>query len=275
MAERIVFGAGPVVLSPARVPFRTRLARLLADRIGVPVEIVSVRTYDELLELVAQQRADILWLPPAVYVRAAVRYGVEVLLAGVRARVPRFRGALFTANHRTTVNTPDDLHGMRVAWVDGNSCAGFLFPMLALRERGLAPDALFVAQTMMLDHRNVARAVTFGEADVGATFVATDPKTDRVIQAGWTLEVDFDVMKPVLVTAPIPADAVCAGLHVDPVLRDRAAQALASLHIDPEGAETLLGLFGVDKFSSTTADAYAVVQRALDAADRGGVPADR
>ncbi len=62
----------------------------------------------------------------------------------------------------------DALAGKRVAWVDRDSCAGYLFPKLELLERGRPPDSLFVGQCFLESHIRVVRAVRDGEAELRA-----------------------------------------------------------------------------------------------------------
>ena len=160
------FLTGPVGV--ARGNAAAFFAKVLARRIGRPVDVRATPGYSELLETILDGDAEFAWLPPAVYVRAEDLAGVMPLLAGIRANRAKFRGALF-AKSESELEGLASLRGRRVAWVDRNSCAGYLFPRLLLRQQGHDPDHFFSGEAHLGTHGSVVDAVERGEADVGAT----------------------------------------------------------------------------------------------------------
>ncbi len=256
---------GPV--GAARSSARAAFARLLAERLGRMIEIRSTPTYADLLEMVADGEADFAWLPPAVYVRAEEVADVQLLLAGVRSKRAHFRGALF-ARSDGSLRAIEDARGARVAWVDRNSCAGFLFPRLALADRGLDPDTFFQDQRYFGDHLAVVKAVMRGDADVGATFLhkAGDGEAAPVAGTGWELVTEREAMRALLVSGPIPSDTLVATGRVDVLLRERFTEAVQSMHDAEDGVQVLRGLFGVQRFEPVLPTRYQSVRDALRAA---------
>jgi phosphonate transport system substrate-binding protein len=260
----VVFAMGPVARGEPRAKAADRFGVMLMALLRKRIDVQVTATYDDLLALIASGEAQLAWLPPAVFVRAHDGHGAELLVGGVRERSTRFRGALFVKSERRWAS-PEDLRGLRVAWVDRISCSGYLFPRLALRDRGIDPDLHFAAQHLLGDHAAVARAVALGTADVGATFVAeATPGGGRTRRhAGWSLEVDPGIMREVLVTDPIPADTICASTATDRALRQEATAVLAELHQSEHGRRVLSTLFGVESFAPADPADYAVVRRAI------------
>ena len=256
---------GPVAAT--RSAAGAAFAKLLSKELTAMVELIPTPSYGDLLEVFVAGGAELAWLPPAVYVRARERAEVALLGSGVRQHRAHFRGALFARRDRSFADLRD-AEGSVVAWVDRNSCAGYLFPRLALRERGIVPDRFFLRERLFGDHLSVVRAVADGDADVGATFVhlAGDEDDAAVINTGWKLLAERTKMRRLLVTARIPADTLCAGPQTHPILRERFWAAMQGLHQSAEGREALRALFGVERFEPSTPSQYDVVERALESA---------
>lgn len=265
--ERLVFGMGPIGLAEARQRHRRSFATRLSEALDTEVVVVVASTYDELSGLVARGETHLAWLPPAVFVRSFDKGEVRLILSAVRAHGSRFRGVLFV-RAEAPWHCVEDLRGLRVAWVDRGSCSGYLFPRLALFDADVDPDTYFDEQFLLGSHNAVARAVEVGKADVGATFVDQTMRFGKGRSTdwqhpGWALEVEPDSMRAILVSEPIPADTITSTPAIDATMRERIGQAMSAMHEHPGCAETLLGLFGVDRFELAEPAAYEPVRRAL------------
>lgn len=254
------FLTGPV--GAARGDAAAFFAKVLARRIGRPVDVRATPGYSELLETILDGDAEFAWLPPAVYVRAEGLAGVMPLVAGIRANRAKFRGAFF-------VRTESDfdglatLRGRRVAWVDRNSCAGYLFPRLLLRQQGHDPDHFFSEESHLGNHGAVVDAVERGEADVGATFVHQEGDEERIVGSGWGLSGESTRMRIVAATVPIPSDTLVAVAATSIDLRSRFSDAVSSMHEDQDGRRALGRLFGVARFEATLPSRYDAVRNAM------------
>ncbi len=254
------FLTGPV--GAARADAAARFAKELARRTSRPVDLRPTAGYGELLDAVLDRGADFAWLPPAVLVRAEELAGVTPVLAGIRANDARFRGAIFVRADAALTEL-DQLRQGRVAWVDRNSCAGYLFPRLFLRSQGWDPDQDFASQAHYGTHGAVVEAVESGVVDAGATFVHQEDA--EVVGTGWGLSGANDRMRVLALTEPIPADAI-ATLEATPrAVREVVAEAIGTMHADPEGRAALAGLFGVQRFEPTLPARYDAVRSAMRA----------
>jgi phosphonate transport system substrate-binding protein len=262
--EELVFGMGPVALSQARAAARSEFAARLGDALGAEVDVSAAQSYAELGAMVERGEVHFAWLPPALCVRMIDAGHASLLASSVRGHGARFRGVLFTLD-ASPIRAIEDARGRSVAWVDEDSCAGYLFPRLALRDRALGPDAFFGKQHLAGSHNAVVRAVALGRADVGATFLDETPGAGAEGRPGWTLEVDARLMRTLLVTDPIPADTICAAGHVDAVTCARATAALTRLHEEERGRRAIGTLFGAHRFERVDVAEYDVVRRALAA----------
>lgn len=262
----LVFATGPIGLAADGERMRERLAASLSRALGMPVELRPAFTYSELLGWVGRREVQLAWLGPALFVQAHARFGVEPLVRTERHGRTSFRGALFV-REGAGIEAPEQLTGKRVAWVDPDSCAGFLFPRIALAQRGLDPDGMFGQLRILGSHGAVVQAVAAGQADVGATYVELRDDADPasgIARAGWS---DAGVpMRAVLISDPIPGDVVVATRAVDPTLRARIAAVLRGLADDGEGGEAMRALFQAARLVDASADDYTPVRDALRAA---------
>lgn len=259
----VVFGVGPVALSAHQAEALVEFERMFGRLLGREVQVQQLRSYEELLDAMARDRVDFAWLPPAVYVESSKRCDLTLIASGVRQRDAGFRGALFV-RAEAPFRALEDLKGARVGWVDPMSAAGYLFPLLELRQRGFSVEE-FAEQRFCGDHKTVAELVARRELDVGATFVTSPSQRvdGELSRAGWTLAVGFEAMRPLVITPMIPADTICAAPHVPRQLRDAVSEALTDMHRQERGGDVLMNFFWVEQFEPTLPRRYDSIRAAL------------
>jgi phosphonate transport system substrate-binding protein len=250
-------GVGPIAAGAARQGLRDRAAAVLSKVLGEPITLVASASYVELAKAM-ETECDLVWLPPALCVRALDR-GMRLVAASVRDAGTQYHGALFVPA-RSVRYRPEDLEGLRVGWVDPDSCGGYLFPRAALAERGFDPKKHFKEEKVLGSHGAVVRAVDAGEIDCGATYL--NSMLDGSTQAGWTRE-GKSAMRAVLVSRPIPADAICSSSGLENERRERIGKLLLELHGNPDGAGILRELFQVTRLEPTSPTRYDVVRDAM------------
>ncbi|MCX7807382.1 MAG: PhnD/SsuA/transferrin family substrate-binding protein [Deltaproteobacteria bacterium] len=257
---------------------RTELAHRLGQALGSEWEVVSESSYQSLLERVVRRKAALAWLPPATFVRAFDQGAIAKVFSAERMHAPRYRGALFV-RRASQLDGLEALKGKRVAWVDPDSCAGHLFPKLELLEKGLEPDALFLSQAFLGAHMRVVRAVRDGEVDVGATFVQLAKEIDGAVETkakavdlllvGWSPFVPRDEMHPILITRPIPADALCTVCGLPQELEEKLSALLLNLSSSPRLLHLFRSLLNADRFVSCQPAHYDDVRRAIARIGKG------
>jgi phosphonate transport system substrate-binding protein len=240
------FGVGPAAAGTERAKVRAHAESALARAAGSQALLIVTESYAELAQKLESGEVDLAWLPPALCVRAIER-GATLLLGCVRASSKVYHGALFVRTDSPR-RVPPDLRGARAAWVDRDSCSGYLFPRIALSDDyALDPATLFSDEKMLGSHDAVIAAVASGESDCGATFASHVPAA----------------MRTILTSAPIPSDAVCASPSMDRGRREALGAALAELHRWTDGAIMLHDLFEVARLEPALPRHYDLVRRAM------------
>ncbi|MCA9607438.1 MAG: PhnD/SsuA/transferrin family substrate-binding protein [Myxococcales bacterium] len=258
----LVFAMGPVHLDEEGAELRTRLGARLAAALGESVEVVATHSYGELAHLMSRGAAHLGWMPPAVFVRAETASGLRLLTAIERSSGDGYRGVLFVPTE-SPIRTIEDLSGKRMAWVDRDSSAGYLFVRHALRAAGFEPSELFGDERFEGSHGSVVRSVLRGDADAGATHAQTRRGTEEIVLAGWHFFAGADGMRPLLISPPIPPDVICASKALDADRLDAAREALLHLHEDADDPDLLDEVFGGAKLVAASTLDYDPVREAV------------
>jgi phosphonate transport system substrate-binding protein len=167
--SRIAVGIASTDPGPTRALLEGFCAAL-STASNLRVTAVGVGHYHTLLEAIEKGEVDVAWLPPILATQAATKGLVVPIALPVRNGFCCYSTALFT-REESSLYTPRDLNGCRGAWVDKQSAAGFLIIRAHLRSMGIDLARAFASDQFLGSHSAVARAVTAGDADVGATFV--------------------------------------------------------------------------------------------------------
>jgi phosphonate transport system substrate-binding protein len=223
----------------------------LAESTGLEVVPRGVWHYHHLLEGLADREIDIVWLPPILALRATANGRVVPIALPVRRGVSAYRSALF-ARADSTLRTMADLKGVRAAWVDRQSAAGYLIIRAHLAAQGLQLDEAFASETFLGTYDGVAGAVMDGDADVGATYVYLDEQPGQpplIRKAGWE---DREVHM-IAYSGPIPSDIIAADRRLPAKLRSvvQAALVEAGNHRLQQAARAMLS---ADSFVAPTAE---------------------
>jgi phosphonate transport system substrate-binding protein len=177
----------------------------LADATGISVTPCGVSNYSALLDQLADNETDIVWLPPITALRATASGAVTPIALPIRDGESSYRAALFTRKD-SRWRTIGDLDGVRAAWVDPQSAAGYLIVRAHLQQQDVDLNKAFREDFFLSTHDAVADAVRDGKADVGATFAYLDDN-DGLKRAGWGTS---DEMHIIAHAGPIPNDIIAA-----------------------------------------------------------------
>ncbi|MEJ7730865.1 MAG: PhnD/SsuA/transferrin family substrate-binding protein [Polyangiaceae bacterium] len=136
---------------------------------GWLVEARVAESYGELAQLLGSGGADIGWTPPLVGARVEA-LGGRVLVRVVRGGATTFRAAIVGARRRPV--EPRALRGLRAAWVDRESTAGYLLPRAWVRSAGADPDRVFASEAFAGTHQAALQMVLDDRADLTGVFAA-------------------------------------------------------------------------------------------------------
>ena len=233
----------------------------LGAALGLSASGLGVWHYHRLLEALEMGDIDLAWLPPILAAQAVSRGRVLPIALPTRDGAAFYSTALFVRPDAPW-KVVGDLKGVRAAWVDRRSAAGYLVIRAHLRKQGVDVDKVFSADQFHGAHDAVARAVHEGDADVGATFAHFDPRTGALLRGDWG-----DLPVRVLERAgPIPSDVLAIGTHVADELRARIQSALVG-----QGERQLRAaattLFSADGFLAPEPEHLAPLQALLTTLD--------
>lgn len=222
------------------------LCAIVSKVAGVTFAPRHALSYRELAEGIRRGDVGIAWMPPL----PAIELEEEGLGAPIALSWRQEGGSYYSAlvTRAGRAKGVADLRGLRVAWVDKESAAGYLVPRMHLASLGMDPKTLFSQETFARSHLGVVDAVTSGAVDVGATFCTLDPATRRVVTAGWAAA-DGSKIRQIEVIAtlgPIPNDVIAASMRVPAAIRASLTRWL--LAPDERSRELLAELFQARSF---------------------------
>ncbi len=147
------------------------LADFLSKKLGRTVELKVAVDFEGALKDIGQNVTQLCALGPATYIEAQRRYGVKVLVKGLRDGKPYHRSVIITRSD-TSIRSVSDISGRSFAFGDVHSSAGYIVPRLILKDAGIELEDL-LSHSNLGQHDAVAQAVLRGDFDAGAVIEST------------------------------------------------------------------------------------------------------
>lgn len=261
--DELTFATGPVRLGIDGTRMRTGLQSVLTKGLGMPVNVVAVASYADLLAQLAAGTVHLAWMSPGLGVHACDKLSAAPLVSAVRAPGPEFYGTLFVRDD-SPITTAEQVRGTHAGWVDPYSCSGYLFPRMALKARGFDLRGFFANQHMFGSHDAVCKAVESGAIEVGATYLNISPAapSTRYSTSGWS-SIRGSTMRPILRSEPIPSDMVVAHRRLPEELKAKATATFTAMRDDDDVVRIVRFIFGAERFEPIDIARYEIVRRAL------------
>lgn len=158
------FGLTPVFLSND-LELLGHLKSYLERSIGVPVELVTRRTYQEITALLVSGQIQSAWI--CGYPFTQYEPDLDLVAVPVWRGKSLYQSYLIVASDRAA----DDWQALRGdvhAFSDPDSNSGYLVTAALLAEQGISPQTFFSRFFFTYGHRNVIRAVGSGLAQSGS-----------------------------------------------------------------------------------------------------------
>jgi len=145
----------------------TPLADYLSVATGDKVTIVIPKDFDAFKAAVEGGQVDLGFANPLIYVQVKKGPGIEPLALAVEPKAgAKFRGIIVTRKD-SGIEKVQDLKGKKLAFVEKDSAAGYIFQMLTLSKAGLNVEKDFTTLPFVKKHDNVILAVFNKTADAG------------------------------------------------------------------------------------------------------------
>ncbi len=235
------------------------LAALLSESLGVPVELVATRSYDDVGGLLREGKADLGSFSPLAYVRAQRRDEGLTPLVSFIADGSATSAGYIVVRAEGGLTSLEELRGKRFAWVDPSSTSGYLYPRALLLQRGLDPDTFFGETAFLGNHEAALLSVHRGEFDATATWQGALPALQR------SRGIDPLEFRIVAKTLRAPKDVFCARPGLPPEVAERVREVLLSLSVRDGRGRSVLGPLHVNGFIPADAALYDEVRRVDEA----------
>jgi phosphonate transport system substrate-binding protein len=242
----------------ARTSTRTALgdfAAHLGSIANVEIQLEALDSYDELTQRAHRGQIDVAWLPPLPLVALVRAKRVTPVATLHRDQLVHFRSALVVASSSRLASIAD-LAGMRAAWVDPHSAAGYVLARIELARQGVGPKDLGV-ETFFGSHDAVVQAVATKRADFGATFARI--ARDGIADGAWTQGGLRDSIRVIGTFGEIPPDALVLRSDLDDGARRALGAAFASIMTTDRGRALVKGAFAADvlrRFEDTLYESF-------------------
>lgn len=204
------------------------LAAHLSQRLGRPVELRTVDSWEGLAKSLANGETDLALMGPWGYVLANHFADAQVVSTILYQGKPEYF-AIIVTHPDSGLSSIDDLlgpkgRGRSFAFGDKGSTSGYLIPFFEFQKRGIDPEKHF-ARVLYTKHQAIQTQVTAGQLDAGADF---NRNRDVMIAQGL---ISAARSKVIWQSAPLPNDAfaVSAALAKDMPFVRRLQAALAEI----------------------------------------------
>lgn len=204
------------------------LALHLAQRLGRPVELRTVDSWEGLAKSLANGETDLALMGPWGYVLANHFADAQVVSTILYQGKPEYF-AMIVTHPDSGLSSVDDLLGLKgrgrsFAFGDKGSTSGYLIPLHLFQQRGIDPEKHF-ARVVYTKHQAIQTQVTAGQLDAGADY---NRNRTAMIDQGL---IKAERSKVIWQSAPLPNDAfaVSAALAKDAAFVGRVQAALAEV----------------------------------------------
>lgn len=232
----------------------------IGKRLGMKVNFVEKRTYQEVDMLLETGRIDVAFVCGGPYVEGHDRYGLELLVAPqVDGKVVYY--SYIIVHKDSEIEKFEDLKGMTFAFVDPMSNTGKLVPTYILSEMGERPGTFFKEFTYTYAHdksiKAVAQHIVDGAAVDSLIWEYMDKRGSEYTKDTKIIEVSDPYGIPPVVVYP--------GLRED--LKRKLKGIFLSIHNEQDGRQILEEMF-IDRFIDISDSAYDSIREIKRSVER-------
>ena len=201
------------------------LADHLAVRLGRPVQLRTVDTWEGLAKSLAAGETDIGLLGPWGYVLAHQSAGAQVVGTILYDGKPEYHALIVTHPESGLKSVDDLIKGGKTrsfAFGDKGSTSGYLIPLHFFMQNGVPDPEKHFAKVIYTKHQAIETQVAAGQLDAGADY---NRNRNAMIEEGL---IKADRSRIIWQSAPLPNDAVAvrADLYKDKAFVARLQAAL-------------------------------------------------
>lgn len=199
------------------------LAAYLSAKLGRPIELRTVDSWEGLAKSLANGETDIALLGPWGYVLANHQAQAQVVSTILYDGKPEYF-AIIVTNPSSGINNIKDLKGRTFAFGDKGSTSGYLIPFHFFMTQGIDPDTYF-SKVIYTKHQAIETQIAQNTLDAGADY---NRNRNAMIEQGL---IKAEQSKIIWQSAPLPNDAfaVSSSLAKDKPFVTKLQDALAGI----------------------------------------------
>lgn len=256
MTENLIRIALPPSLGVKRAGELGGLLEVMLERELSPaysVRVAVALSYESLGEQVLAGDVDAAWAPPLVCARVEANGG-RALVRARRGDASTFRSALVCRRDKPL--DVASLAGVRAAWVDRASTAGYLLPISWLRERGVDLKAAIAEEVFAGSHKNALQSLVSGKADLAATYAAAASATRQYTGLDHLLAGAGESCRVIAFTHEAPNDAIVVGPGMAELTAGVLAETLLATNRSTVNRAVIREVFNADELEPAPKKGY-------------------
>lgn len=253
--RRLRVAVAAMVSPKETLVFYNNLMEYVGKKMGMEVELVQRKKYEEVNDLLRENRLDIAFVCTGAYVKGYEQFGMEILV------VPVSNGETFYYSYTivpedSSVRSLEGLQGKTFAFTDPLSNTGKLVPTYRLARMNQTPERFFGKVVYTYSHDKSIEAVARNQVDGAAV--------DSLV---W----DYMSRKNPVITSRTKVIGKSEPYGMPPIVVSRAVNSdmkrilrdlFLRVHEDPEGKKILSEIL-IDRFVVVNDNIYESV-RAMD-----------
>ncbi|RME66853.1 MAG: phosphate/phosphite/phosphonate ABC transporter substrate-binding protein, partial [Nitrospirae bacterium] len=225
----------------------------VGKKLGMPVEMVHRRTYDEMDKLLEKGQVHGAFICSAPYVKNQRTFGVELLV------VPQVRGSVFYHSYiivhkDSPIRTFEELKGRTFAFTDPKSNSGRLYPVYLLAKMGYRPEEFFSRYIYSYSHNKSVELVAKKKVDAAAV--------ESLVYEYMKLKGSPYVLQTKVIekSPPFGIPPFVVSPQTSLFVKEKLKEILLNMHKDPEGRAILKEML-IERFVEAPDSNYDTIRR--------------
>lgn len=226
------------------------VADYLSEKIGTRIKLIIIPVFGNIVKNFDSAGMDGAFLEGLTYALAHTKLGVEVLARPEDLNgVSTYKGIIFVRKD-SGIRTIADMKEKTFAFVDKASMAGYLHPLVFLREHGVRDYKTFLKEVYYTGtYEDAIYDVLNRKADIGA---AKNTVYERLAVKDPRIKEELVILKE---SRDFPENGLAVRKNLDSSIKTALKQALLTMDQDPAGT-TVLKNFAAKRFIETTDKDY-------------------
>ena len=252
-SEKIVKIAISAIVSPDEtIKYYQEMLDYISSKIDVKIRLVQRKTYQEVNDLLEQNKVDAALVCSKAYVEGNSQFDLELLVVPVVKEKTVYYSYIIVSKD-SKINSIQDLKGLTFAYTDPLSNSGKLSPDYLLIMNGENPSTFFKLTFYTFSHDKSIQAVSEKLVD-GAAVDSLVWDYMNAINPKFTSKT-----KIIQVSPPYGIPPIVVPKNIDPLLKTKLRNVLLEMHQDEEGKSILQRIF-VDRFVEADDSIYDTIR---------------